>query len=267
MEKPIRLLFNNVQVVYSDVIQALKGVSLTIRAEEVIALLGGNGAGKTTVLKTISGLLQPEQGRVTGGSIEYEGKAIHNGTPETMTGQGVFHILEGRQAFTTLTVEENLRVGLVTRRGAPYRDDLQKVYECFPALLARKRSLAAHCTAGELQMLAIGRALMARPRLLLLDEPSSGLAPLMVKELFLSIGHIQREQGLTLMVAEQNANMALQIAHYGYVLENGKIVMESSAGDLRKNSDVKDFYLGTAAAGVLATNRNGHPPRQHQYWL
>ncbi|MBW2205711.1 MAG: ABC transporter ATP-binding protein [Deltaproteobacteria bacterium] len=267
MEDNIRLLLNNISVVYSDVIQVLKGVSLTIRKGQVVSLLGSNGAGKTTTLKAISGLLKPENGKVTEGSVEYDGKPVQNLSPEEITRKGIIQVLEGRQEFKYLSVEENLRVGTATRWGKPYQEDLAMVYSYFPALLARKKALAGYCSGGELQMLVIGRALMAHPRLLLLDEPSLGLAPLLVKEIFQIIRRINEEQGTTLLVVEQNANMALQIAHYGYVMENGKIVLESDAGELRKNPDVKEFYLGTAATGALKTYKNVKSYKRRKRWL
>ena len=267
MENNVRLLLNNISVVYSDVIQVLKGVSLTIKKGQVVSLLGSNGAGKTTTLKAISGLLKPENGKVTEGSIEYDGKAVQNSSPEEITRKGIIQVLEGRQEFKYLTVEENLRVGTATRWGKPYQKDLDLVYRYFPALLARKKALAGYCSGGELQMLVIGRALMAHPMLLLLDEPSLGLAPLLVKEIFQIIRRINEEQKTTLMVVEQNANMALQIAHYGYVMENGKIVMESDAEDLRENPDVKEFYLGTAASGALKSYKDVKSYKRRKRWL
>ncbi len=248
MENNTRLLINNISVVYSDVIQVLKGVSLSIEKGKIISLVGSNGAGKTTTLKAISGLLKPENGKVTEGKIEYDGQGIQNLSPEEITRKGIIQVLEGRQEFKYLTVEENLRVGTATRWGKPYQKDLDMVYELFPALARRQKTQAGFCSGGELQMLVIGRALMAHPDLLLLDEPSLGLAPLLVREIFKIIKRINEEQNTTILLVEQNTNMALQIAHYGYVMENGKIVLEGSAENLRKNPDVKEFYLGTSSA-------------------
>jgi branched-chain amino acid transport system ATP-binding protein len=267
MGNDIRLLVNNISVVYSDVIQVLKGVSLTVRRGEIVSLLGSNGAGKTSTLKAISGLLKPENGKVTEGSIEYDGEPVQNSSPEEITRKGIIQVLEGRQEFKYLTVEENLRVGTASRWGKPYKEDLELVYHYFPALLARKKSLAGYCSGGELQMLVIGRALMAHPKLLLLDEPSLGLAPLLVKEIFQIITRINQEQRTTLMVVEQNASMALQIAHYGYVMENGKIVLESNAEDLQQNPDVKEFYLGTAASGMLKSYKDVKAYKRRKRWL
>src|SRR5512139_811007 len=243
------LVINNISVVYSDVIQVLKGVSLTVEPGQVVSLLGSNGAGKTTTLKAISGLLKPENGEVTEGSILFDGKPIHNHSPETITRAGIIQVLEGRQPFKYLTIEENLRVGTATRWGKPYKKDLELVYHYFQPLLTRKNRMAGYCSGGELQMLVMGRALMAHPQLLLLDEPSLGLAPFLVKEIFEIVKRINEEQETTIMLVEQNANMALLIAHYGYVMENGKIMMEDAATNLRENPDVKEFYLGTASSG------------------
>ena len=267
MENNIRLLLNNISVVYSDVIQVLKGVSLTVKKGQIVSLLGSNGAGKTTTLKAISGLLKPENGKVTDGSIEYDGVPIQNSSPEEITRKGIIQVLEGRQEFKYLTVEENLRVGMATRWGKPYKKDLELVYHYFPALLSRKKNLAGYCSGGELQMLVMGRALMAQPKLLLLDEPSLGLAPILVKEIFQIIRRVNKELGTTLMVVEQNANIALQIAHYGYVMENGKLVMESDANDLRENPDVKEFYLGTAASGALKSYKDVKSYKRRKRWL
>src|SRR4030066_2327970 len=209
MENNVVLQLNNISVVYSDVIQVLKGVSLVIRKKQIVSLLGSNGAGKTTTLKAISGLLKPENGKVTEGSIEYEGKGIHNSSPETITRLGIIQVLEGRQPFKYLTVEENLRVGTATRWGKPYKKDLELVYGYFQPLFARRNRMAGYCSGGELQMLVMGRALMAHPELLLLDEPSLGLAPLVVLEIFRIIRRINKEEGTTIVLVEQNARMAL----------------------------------------------------------
>jgi branched-chain amino acid transport system ATP-binding protein len=268
MKDDILLQLNNISVVYSDVIQILKGVSLAIQKGQIVSLLGSNGAGKTTTLRAISGLLKPENGAVTEGSIEYEGRSIQNAAPETITRLGIIQVLEGRPPFEHLSVEENLRVGTAARRGrASTKEDLDLVYHYFPPLQARRRSLSGYCSGGELQMLAIGRALMARPRLLLLDEPSLGLAPLLVKEIFAIVGRINEEQGTTIVLVEQNANMALQLAHYGYVMENGKIVMEGAASDLRENPDVKEFYLGVASSGTLKTYKDVKSYKRRKRWL
>jgi branched-chain amino acid transport system ATP-binding protein len=261
------LQLNNISVVYSDVIQVLKGVSLSVEKNKIISLLGSNGAGKTTTLKAVSGLLKPENGKVTDGSILYRGKELQNQSPETITRYGIIQVLEGRQPFKYLTIEENLRVGTATRWGKPYRQDLEKVYDYFPALWKRRRGLAGYCSGGELQMLVMGRALMAHPELLLLDEPSLGLAPLVVIEIFRIIRRINEEEGTTIVLVEQNARMALQIAHYGYVMENGKIVMEGAAGDLRDNPDIREFYLGISATGNTKSYTDVKSYRRRKRWL
>jgi len=262
-----KLLINNISVVYSDVIQVLKGVSLSIADKQIITLVGSNGAGKTTTLKAISGLLKPENGKVTEGSIEFKGKSIQNLPPEAITRQGIIQVLEGRQEFKYLTVEENLRVGTATRFGKPYHKDLERVYELFPALARRKKTLSGFCSGGELQMMVIGRAIMAHPDLLLLDEPSLGLAPLLVREIFRIIRRVNVEQQTTILVVEQNTNMALQIAHYGYVMENGKIVLEGNAENLKENPDVKEFYLGTAGTETIKSYHNLKSYKRRKRWL
>ncbi|MGQ9508428.1 MAG: ABC transporter ATP-binding protein [Thermodesulfobacteriota bacterium] len=267
MEDNILLQINNISVVYSDVIQVLKGVSLDIKKGQIVSLLGSNGAGKTTTLKAISGLLKPENGKVTEGSIIYQGRPIQNSAPEEITRMGIIQVLEGRQPFKYLTVEENLRVGTATRWGQPYKKDLELVYHYFQPLVARKNRLAGYCSGGELQMLVMGRALMARPKLLLLDEPSLGLAPFLVREIFEIVQRINEEQGTTIMLVEQNANMALQIAHYGYVMENGKIVMEDESSKLKENPDVKEFYLGTATSGALKSYKEVKAYKRRKRWL
>lgn len=262
-----KLLINNISVVYSDVIQVLKGVSLSIPKGQIVSLVGGNGAGKTTTLKAVSGLLKPENGKVTEGSIEFNGQSIHNLSPEEITRKGIIQVLEGRQEFKYLTIEENLRVGTATRWGKPYAKDLEMVYDLFPALARRRKTLAGFCSGGELQMLVIGRALMAHPDLLLLDEPSLGLAPLLVREIFRIIKRVNQEQNTTILVVEQNTNMALQIAHYGYVMENGKIVLEGNAEVLKNNPDVKEFYLGTAFSADADYYQNLKSYKRRKRWL
>lgn len=267
MEDNILLQINNISVVYSDVIQVLKGVSLSVEKHRIVSLLGSNGAGKTTTLKAVSGLLKPENGKVTDGSIMYAGKGIQNSSPEEITRSGIIQVLEGREPFKYLTIEENLKVGTATHWMKPYKKDLDMVYDYFPALVKRRKSLAGYCSGGELQMLVMGRALMAHPSLLLLDEPSLGLAPLVVREIFHIIQRINREQGTTIVLVEQNANMALQIAHYGYVMENGRIVMEGQAADLRENPDVKEFYLGVSTGGAARSYRDIKSYRRRKRWL
>jgi len=267
MESGILLQLNNISVVYSDVIQVLKGVSLSVTENHIVSLLGSNGAGKTTTLKAISGLLKTENGKVTDGDIVYSRKSIQNSPPETITRQGIIQVLEGRQPFKYLTIEENLKVGTATRWGKPYKKDLSLIYDYFPPLKKRRKILAGYCSGGELQMLVMGRALMAHPKLLLLDEPSLGLAPLVVMEIFRIIERINKEQGTTIILVEQNASMALQIADYGYIMENGKIVMEGSSSDLKENPDIKEFYLGMGASGDAKSYSDVKSYKRRKRWL
>ena len=261
------LVINNISVVYSDVIQVLKGVSLVVKRKSITSLIGSNGAGKTTTLKAISGLLKPENGKVTDGTITYDGVPIQNDSPEVITRKGIIQVLEGRQPFKYLTVEENLIVGTAIRWRKPYKKDLEMVYNYFPAIVRRRKMLAGYCSGGELQMIVMGRALMAHPALLLLDEPSLGLAPMVVKEIFEIIKKINAEQGTSIVLVEQNANMALQISDYGYVLENGKIVMEGAAKNLVENPDIKEFYLGLGASGALKSYNDVKSYRRRKRWL
>ena len=240
----IQLEVNNIEVVYHDIVQVLRGVSLQIPKGKIIALLGTNGAGKTTTLRAISGLLKPEIGQVKEGSIQFEDKAIHNASGQTIVKAGIVQVPEGRRVFKHLSVEENLRVGSITRRdSAAIKEDLARVYEIFPKLATLRKRQAGYTSGGEQQMVAIGRALMAAPKLLLLDEPSLGLAPLLVKDIFERISAVNKE-GTTVLVVEQNAAIALSIADYGYIMEQGRIVLEGSASDLKTNPDVKEFYMG-----------------------
>jgi branched-chain amino acid transport system ATP-binding protein len=244
------LRLNNVQVIYSDVILVLKGLSLEVAEGQIVALLGANGAGKTTTLKAISGLLKTEDGRVTDGSIEFMGQGIAGQDPEVICRRGIVQVMEGRKVLETLTVEENLRIGGYTRRDSDgVQQDLKIIYDYFPVLVARRHQLAGYLSGGEQQMLVIGRALMARPKLLLLDEPSLGLAPLLVREIFDIIRKINDERGTTFLLVEQNAQIALRIADYGYIMENGRIVLDGPADKLRGNDDVREFYLGLSEAG------------------
>jgi branched-chain amino acid transport system ATP-binding protein len=263
----ILLQLNNISVIYSDVIQVLKGVSLSVNTNCIISLLGSNGAGKTTTLRAISGLLKPENGKVTDGTIMHHGDDIRNQSPEMITRRGIIQVLEGRQPFKYLTIEENLKVGTAIRWGKPYKKDLELVYHYFPPLLNRKKTLAGYCSGGELQMLVMGRALMAHPELLLLDEPSLGLAPMVVREIFQIIKRINKEQGTTIILVEQNAQMALQISDYGYVMENGKIVMEGPSNNLVENPDIKEFYLGMGASGTFRSYKDVKAYRRRKRWL
>ena len=244
------LIVNNIEVVYSHVILVLKGVSLKVKKGGITALLGGNGAGKSTTLKSISNLLASERGEVTKGSVTYSNEYIHNLDPSQLVKKGVIQVMEGRHCFEHLTVEENLLTGAYTRsNNKEVKEDLERVYNYFPRLRDRRTSLAGYTSGGEQQMIAIGRALMAHPTMILLDEPSMGLAPQLVKQIFEIVAEINRKEGVTILLAEQNTNMALQYAEYAYILENGRVVMEGTAESMRDNEDVKEFYLGISGEG------------------
>ena len=244
------LIVNNIEVVYSHVILVLKGVSLKVKKGGITALLGGNGAGKSTTLKSISNLLASERGEVTKGSVTFSNQYIHDLDPAQLVKRGVIQVMEGRHCFEHLTVEENLLTGAYTRsNNREVKDDLERVYNYFPRLRDRRTSLAGYTSGGEQQMIAIGRALMAHPTMILLDEPSMGLAPQLVKQIFEIVAEINRKEGVTILLAEQNTNVALQYAEYAYILENGRVVMEGSAESMRDNEDVKEFYLGISGEG------------------
>ena len=244
------LRLNNIQVIYSEVILVLKGLSLEVPDGQIVALLGANGAGKTTTLKAISGLLKTEDGKVTDGSIEFMERRIDGLDPEEICRQGIVQVMEGCKVLESLTVEENLKIGGYTRRDPDgIKTDMQTIYDYFPRLVERRDQLAGYLSGGEQQMLVIGRALMAKPKLLLLDEPSLGLAPLLVREIFEIIQKINAERGTTILLVEQNARIALGIAHYGYIMENGRVVFDGPADKLRGNDDVREFYLGLSQAG------------------
>jgi branched-chain amino acid transport system ATP-binding protein len=261
------LALNNVEVVYDRVILVLKGLSLSVPEGKIVALLGSNGAGKTTTLKAISGLLQAEDGRVTDGTIEFCGADITNRDAEEIARRGIFQVMEGRRVFEHLTVEENLIAGSYTRRDRRnLKKDLALVYHYFPRLADLKHRIAGYLSGGEQQMLAIGRALMARPKLMLLDEPSLGLAPLLVAEIFKIIKEINQQEGTTILVVEQNANIALSIADYGYIMENGKIVLEGDVAKLKDNEDVREFYLGLTEVGKKSYRNVKHYKRRKR-WL
>ncbi|MDC1194635.1 ABC transporter ATP-binding protein [Pseudomonadota bacterium] len=244
------LIVNNIEVVYSHVILVLKGVSLKVKKGGITALLGGNGAGKSTTLKSISTLLSSERGEVTKGSVNFNGEDIHGLDPSQLVKKGVIQVMEGRHCFEHLTVEENLLTGAYTRSSSKEtKDDLERVYNYFPRLRDRRTSQAGYTSGGEQQMIAIGRALMAHPTMILLDEPSMGLAPQLVKQIFEIVAEINRKEGVTILLAEQNTNVALQYAEYAYILENGRVVMEGTAESMRDNEDVKEFYLGISGEG------------------
>ncbi|HSA80971.1 MAG TPA: ABC transporter ATP-binding protein [Geminicoccaceae bacterium] len=245
------LVVNNIEVVYDHVILVLKGVSLTVPDGGVVALLGANGAGKTTTLKAISNLLRVERGEVTKGTIELAGDNVAALSPTELVRRGVVQVMEGRHCFEHLTVEENLLTGAYTRTDgqAAVARDLDMVYGYFPRLRERRRAQAGYTSGGEQQMTAIGRALMARPKVILLDEPSMGLAPQLVEEIFAIVARLNAEAGVTFLLAEQNTNVALRYANYGYILESGRVVLDGDAAALRNNEDVKEFYLGLSGSG------------------
>ena len=262
------LAVNNVEVIYDHVILVLKGVSLTVPEGGIVALLGANGAGKTTTLKAISNLLQAERGEVTKGSIEFEGKRIDRLTPNDLVKGGVIQVMEGRHCFEHLTIEENLLTGAFTRSGgrAEIQQDLEKVYTYFPRLKERHTSLAGYTSGGEQQMCAIGRALMSRPKMILLDEPSMGLAPQLVEGIFETVKSLNENEGVSFLLAEQNTNIALRYAKYGYILENGRVVLDGEAETLRQNEDIKEFYLGLSAGGRRSYRDVKHYKRRKR-WL
>jgi branched-chain amino acid transport system ATP-binding protein len=259
---------NNIEVIYNHVILVLKGVSLTVPKGGITALLGGNGAGKTTTLKSISNLLRSERGEVTKGSIMYRGERVQDLLPSDLVKRGVIQVMEGRHCFEHLTVEENLLTGAYTRGSSKgeIEADLDLVYEYFPRLKERRKSQAGYTSGGEQQMCAIGRALMSRPETILLDEPSMGLAPQLVEQIFGIVKSVNENEGVTFLLAEQNTNVALRFAHYGYILESGRVVMDGPADDLRENPDVKEFYLGMSEEGRKSF-RDVRSYRRRKRWL
>ena len=262
------LVVNNIEVIYDHVILVLKGVSLEVMKGGVVALLGANGAGKSTTLKAISNLLGTERGDVTKGTITLKGEDVHSLTPNDLVRRGVIQVMEGRHCFEHLTVEENLLTGAYTRKDGRkgISDDLELVYQYFPRLKERRTSQAGYTSGGEQQMLAVGRALMARPTVILLDEPSMGLAPQLVEEIFEIVKRLNEAEGVTFLLAEQNTTMALRYANYGYILENGRVVMDGEAADLAENEDVKEFYLGVSGGGRRSF-RNVKAYRRRKRWL
>jgi branched-chain amino acid transport system ATP-binding protein len=262
------LTVNNIEVIYDHVILVLKGVSLEVPEGGIVALLGANGAGKTTTLKAISNLLRAERGEVTKGSIECMGERVDRLSPNDLVRRGVIQVMEGRHCFEHLTVEENLLTGAYTRRDgrANIRADLEKVYHYFPRLKERCDAQAGYTSGGEQQMTAIGRALMANPKMILLDEPSMGLAPQLVEEIFDIVDTLNRKEGVSILLAEQNTMAALKVAGYGYILENGRVVLDGKAEDLRENEDVKEFYLGLSSSG-RRNFRDVKHYRRRKRWL
>ncbi|MEX2199254.1 MAG: ABC transporter ATP-binding protein [Burkholderiales bacterium] len=260
------LTVNGIEVIYNHVILVLKGVSLTVPEGGIVALLGGNGAGKTTTLRAVSNLLTGERGEVTKGYIEYRGERIENLSPADLVRRGVVQVMEGRRCFAHLTVEENLLTGAYTRGNAKLDADLEKVYSYFPRLKERRKAQSGYTSGGEQQMTAIGRALMARPKMILLDEPSMGLAPQLVEEIFTIVKHLNQKEGVSFLLAEQNTNMALKYADYGYILENGRVVMDGEGKSLAENEDVKEFYLGFSTGGRKSF-RDVKSYRRRKRWL
>ena len=266
MTSPALLQVNGIEVIYNHVILVLKGVSLTVPEGGIVAILGANGAGKTTTLRAISNLIRSERGEVTKGYIEYRGERIENLTPSELVQRGVVQVMEGRHCFAHLTVEENLLTGGYTRSGAETRSGLERVYQYFPRLKERRDSLAGYTSGGEQQMTAIGRALMARPKMILLDEPSMGLAPQLVKEIFEIVRELNQKERVSFLLAEQNTNIALQYADYGYILESGRVVMDGEGRSLAENEDVKEFYLGFSSGGRRSF-RDIKSYRRRKRWL
>jgi branched-chain amino acid transport system ATP-binding protein len=262
------LSVSNIEVIYDHVILVLKGVSLQVPEGGIVAILGANGAGKSTTLKAISGLLRTERGNVTKGSIEFLGEPIHRKDPAEVVRRGIVQVMEGRHVFEHLTVEENLLTGAYTRRnGAAAKQDMELVYGYFPRLRDRRGVRAGYISGGEQQMLAIGRALMAHPKLMLLDEPSMGLAPMLVAEIFDIVGRLNRDAGVALLLAEQNAAVALRVAQYAYVMENGRIVLDGDHQAISDNEDIKEFYLGLSGVGQRKSYRDVKHYKRRKRWL
>jgi branched-chain amino acid transport system ATP-binding protein len=262
------LVLNNIEVMYLDVILVLKGVSLEVPDGQIIALLGANGAGKTTTLKAISGLLHTEEGEVTDGSIEFDGKRIDKLDPEDIVGLGIVQVMEGRRLFQHLTTEENLKIGAYRRHdGADLKKDLDTVYRYFPKLKDLRNRTSGYLSGGEQQMLVLGRAIMSHPKLMLLDEPSLGLAPLVVQEIFKIVQQFNAEEGTSILIVEQNARAALSIAQYGYVMETGKVVLDGPADKLKENEDVREFYLGLSQVGEKKSYREVKHYKRRKRWL
>ncbi len=262
------LSINNIEVIYDHVILVLKGVSLKVPEGGIVALLGANGAGKTTTLKAVSNILGTERGEVTKGSINYQGRRVDKLTPDALVKDGVVQVMEGRHCFEHLTVEENLLTGAYTRTDgrANISRDLELVYSYFPVIKERRSALAGYISGGEQQMTAVGRALMARPKLILLDEPSMGLAPTLVEEIFEIVKRLNEKEKVSFLLAEQNTRMALKYANYGYILENGRVVLDGAAKDLAGNADVKEFYLGLSGGGRKSYRDVKHYKRRKR-WL
>ena len=257
---------NNIEVIYEDVILVLRGLSLSVPEGQIVALLGSNGAGKSTTLKAVSGLLPSEHGEVTQGNVVYQGKRITRSNPAEIVRMGISLVMEGRRVFEHLTVQENLQTGAYTRRSG-VAEDLDLVYGFFPRLKDRRTQQAGYLSGGEQQMLAIGRSLMSKPKLMMLDEPSLGLAPLLVEEIFGRVKSLNEEIGTTVLLVEQNARRALEIANHAYVMENGRIVLEGPAAELASNPDVQEFYLGLSEGGARKSYREVKHYKRRKRWL
>jgi branched-chain amino acid transport system ATP-binding protein len=262
------LQLNNVEVKYMDVILVLRGVSLEVEKGSIVALLGSNGAGKTTTLRAISGLLKTQEGRVTDGGIEFEGKRIENGDPEAIARKGIIQILEGRRTLVHLTAEENLRAGAyIAANASNLKRDLEMVYTYFPVLKELRNQTAGYLSGGEQQMLVVGRGLMSHPKLMLVDEASLGLAPLLVEEIFRILKRINEEEKVSILLVEQNARAALSLAHHGYMMENGRIVLDDTGEKLRDNADIREFYMGLGAVGETKSYRDTKHYKRRKRWL
>ena len=261
------LKLNNLEVIYDRVILVLRGLSLEVPDGRIVAVLGANGAGKSTTLKSISGILRSERGEVTEGSVEFHGERIDRLDASDVVKRGLFHVMEGRRVFQNLSVEDNLKAGAYTQGGGTFKTDLEMVYTYFPRLRERRTLTAGYLSGGEQQMLAIGRSLMARPKLVLMDEPSLGLSPILVKEIFAIIRRINQENGTTILLVEQNATVALGVADYAYVMEQGRVVLEGPTEKLRDNEEIREFYLGIGEEGSRRSFRDvKHYPRRKR-WL
>lgn len=265
------LTLNNVEVIYSDVIQVLRGVSLEVPDGKIVTLLGANGAGKSTTLKSISGLLHSQEGEISRGGITFDGKDIGVLAPEKIVKLGIVQVLEGRRLFNHLSVEENLLLGRISRRQTTGKvsasQDLDQVYHYFPRLKDLRKRISGYLSGGEQQMLVIGRGLMAHPKLMLLDEPSLGLAPLLVEEIFYEIKQISKDEGTAILLVEQNARVALNLADYAYVMENGRIVLDGTSDQLNENEDIKEFYLGLTQVGERKSYRDVKHYKRRKRWL
>jgi branched-chain amino acid transport system ATP-binding protein len=262
------LTLNNIEVIFDNIILVLKGIYLRVPEGKIVTLLGSNGAGKTTTLKSVSGIIKPERGQVTHGSIEFSERRIDRMNPAQIVKLGIAQVFEGRRVFPHLTIRENLMAGAHTNPSrSQIRQDIERVLGYFPRLGQRMKVAAGYLSGGEQQMLAIGRGLMSHPKLLMLDEPSLGLAPLLVEEIFSILKRLNQDEGLTMLIVEQNANMALSFADEGYVMENGKIVLQGAASDLRNNDDIKEFYLGLSEVGAKKSYRDVKHYRRRKRWL